>query len=385
MIYFLLKVYSRFLLSLYFDKIMSTGMDKLDHGKPVILVSNHPSAFTEPIILVNLISRSLYFMVRGDYFFWWNKWFFKIIHLVPIYRKSLSEDSYSKNQDTFFKTSEYLSENKVICILAEGSTSEAKKVRPLEKGFARMAFAAYEAGVKDITIHAVANNFGWISRLGSRGSHLCSDPIEVAPFVEEHKDNPQKGIRELHLHVSEVLSAQIVDIAHRDDFPVREAYLDYTFETNRPKAMRTFYPTSDFPEKEISASRRSEIPPFSFPQETSWLNLGRILTAVFYLLYWPLLFFCDFIARSIPLKKEFLSGLRLFSFMLFFGLYGLLLSLLFLGGQEHWYVYVISIIGQHFIMQFVMYYWYSDPSSPLHPYHSVMTSEEKSSEFKTAE
>src|SRR5690606_7108683 len=145
MLYSILRVIVGFSLKIYFRKIDISGIEHLKPGKAQIIASNHPSGFLEPLIMACFFPRDLYFLVRGDLFE--NKiikYFLEATHQIPIYR---FKDGFSKlrnNADSIQAATDVLVKNKCLLIFVEGGTKSIKKLRPLQKGFVRMASEAVQ-------------------------------------------------------------------------------------------------------------------------------------------------------------------------------------------------------------------------------------------------
>src|SRR5690606_16980199 len=66
------------------------------------------------------------------------------IHMLPVYRVRDGFSTIQQNQGTFDLTYEVLRKNGSVIIFAEGSHSLIRNLRPLSKGFTRMAFGLKE-------------------------------------------------------------------------------------------------------------------------------------------------------------------------------------------------------------------------------------------------
>ena len=89
------------------------------------------------------LPRDLYFLTRGDFFrkrFY--SWFLGETHQVPIFRSEDGFDKLRSNQDTFAYCYKALEEGKVIIIFPETKTETEKRLRPIQKGAARIALSA---------------------------------------------------------------------------------------------------------------------------------------------------------------------------------------------------------------------------------------------------
>jgi 1-acyl-sn-glycerol-3-phosphate acyltransferase len=153
MVYRFLYYFANLIIRLYYRKFYVHGLDQIPKDKPLLIVSNHPNGFLEPIVMACLFPIDLHFLVRGDLFE--NKalrWLLVFTNQVPIYRFKDGIAALRNNQKTIEKTIEVLKKNKAVIIFAEGSTDGAWYVRDLKKGMARMAFQCLD-GSPSLDLH----------------------------------------------------------------------------------------------------------------------------------------------------------------------------------------------------------------------------------------
>ncbi|MCB0688923.1 MAG: 1-acyl-sn-glycerol-3-phosphate acyltransferase, partial [Saprospiraceae bacterium] len=153
MLYKILRQIVASLFKIYFRKIYLIDSSKVPLKGPVLISSNHPMAFAEACLLACFIDRPLYFLVRGDVFKkGWN-WFFNGTNQIPIYRFRDGFSNMRRNRDSFSRAHDALADDKAILIFSEGNTRLQKKLSPLQKGLARLAFGAYaEKNVQHIQV-----------------------------------------------------------------------------------------------------------------------------------------------------------------------------------------------------------------------------------------
>lgn len=170
----LINLFLRFLVKValhgYFHKIKIIGRENLPKGKPIILVSNHQNALIDPILLATHIRLKPYFLTRASVF--QNSLaarFLEFIRMLPVYRVRDGYATLQQNQSTFEKTFEVLRNNGTVMIFAEGNHSDIRNVRPLMKGFVRMAFGLKEKYPDcEPVIVPVGINYSAPKRSGSR-------------------------------------------------------------------------------------------------------------------------------------------------------------------------------------------------------------------------
>lgn len=164
MFYYLVRPLARLGTYLFFQKIYFANENRIPRDKPVILAINHPTGFMEPIIMAVLMKKSLHFLVRGDFF---SKKVYgallRALHMIPIFRMrdNTGFSGVKSNFSTFEACYAGLKSGKIIMIFPEGRTVLEKRLRPLQRGLARIAFGTLERypELEDLYIVPVGVNF----------------------------------------------------------------------------------------------------------------------------------------------------------------------------------------------------------------------------------
>lgn len=128
-------------LHLYFKKIRVFGKESLPKGKAVLIVANHQNALIDPLLIATHTALKPHFLTRASAFK--NPIAAKLldfIRMIPIYRVRDGIDNMNKNKETFEKSVSILAGNGSILIFGEGNHDMHRSLRPLKKGFARIAF-----------------------------------------------------------------------------------------------------------------------------------------------------------------------------------------------------------------------------------------------------
>jgi len=163
MLYFLIRPFVRLALPFYFRNICLSGIENIPRGKPFILAVNHPTAFLESAILGAYLHQPLHFLVRGDHF---NKPVFRFLLrqglMIPVFRQVESGFSSLKdNYGIFSFCQKAIAKGKVVALFPEGRTEHERRLRPLQRGIARIAFGTLREypKVEDLIILPVGVNF----------------------------------------------------------------------------------------------------------------------------------------------------------------------------------------------------------------------------------
>lgn len=229
MLYYIIRPIVRFALKIFFRKISLSNLDNIPAGKPVILAANHPTAFLEPCILACFQRRGLFYLVRGDIFA--NPFYARILgslHMLPVYRKKDRGYTFIKqNYSTFSTCHQTLANNRTVMILAEGSTEHEKRLRPLMKGTARIAFGALEEfpEMEDVYIVPVGVNYSYADQFRSEVYIDFGEPISTRSFGKIHSENANQGINDLTEAIRKELKPRVIHIdSEKDDELVEQLF-----------------------------------------------------------------------------------------------------------------------------------------------------------------
>ncbi len=246
MLYYLVRPLAAIALRVFLRHICLTGLEHVPRDKPVVLAVNHPTAFAEACLLACFLDRPLYFLVRGDIFV--RPLYIKLLralHMLPMYR--LKDRGYAfvkANFDTFDACFEALHARQTIMILAEGHTRAEKRLQPLKKGTARLAFGAIDKHpeLEDVYIVPVGVNFDYVDRAGADVMVSFGAPMSTRAFYEQYRRNSIEGIEAFTSELARRMRQQIVIVQDRADDALAEHLLVMAraeMPANAPQRLQT--------------------------------------------------------------------------------------------------------------------------------------------------
>ena len=199
MLYYFVKYPMSFAFLIYFRKVFRANLHTVPKGKPVIFAVNHPTAFIDPVMVATYMGPTVHFILRGDVFTSRIiKWILASLRTVPIFRFRDGFESLRRNQETFDFCYRLLRDNKPVLILAEGHVLHAKRLKPVQKGVARMAFGAYDAyGQEDTLIVPVGVNYTDSDRFRSYAMIEYGEAIALKDYLELYREDERKAIKQL--------------------------------------------------------------------------------------------------------------------------------------------------------------------------------------------
>ncbi len=276
-IYYLIRPIARFSIWMYYRKIHWSHAERVPRGKPVILAVNHPTGFSEPVILAVTMWRPLYFLVRGDFFK--NPVFgflMRSLNMVPIYRRSDTDfRGVAQNLSTFEACYQTLRANRIICIFPEGSTRHEKKLRPLQKGLGRIAHGYMERfpDTNELYVVPVGVNYTYAEQPRTKVMIDFGEPINVAEIYRAHPENRMRMVSE----VTRTLQSHMAERIVRVDNQGREELAEYLFRLVRSDQPDPFFPviTRRYQPLARELSVAEWIRTVSEEEITRWLMVAR--------------------------------------------------------------------------------------------------------------
>ncbi|MFT4664177.1 MAG: glycerol-3-phosphate O-acyltransferase/dihydroxyacetone phosphate acyltransferase [Polaribacter sp.] len=236
MLYKLVRPLAQIAIRTTFRKIYFTNEERIPWEKPVILAINHPTIFIEPCLLATHLSEPLHFLARGNLFKKsWHAKLLRSVHILPIFR--MKDGGYSKiksNLSTLEKCFEAINAGKTILIMAEGGCIQEKRLRPLRKGTARLAFGALEKYRDlDIQIVPVGVNYTYPNDFRSEIMLDFGAPIAVQEYIAQYDLHPQEAIKSITAELDKRLRKHVVVINKEADENFTEQLLQlYRNEQN---------------------------------------------------------------------------------------------------------------------------------------------------------
>src|SRR5688572_4933943 len=135
MLYFLLKLIFKTAIAVFFRHIRVQNRQFIPDNGPLLIASNHPNTFMDPIIIASLFKQQVYFIAKSTVFNSpFKKWLLGKMNLIPIYRQQDGLPEGQSNDATFRKCYEFLNQNGTLLIFPEGTSINERKLRPLKTG-----------------------------------------------------------------------------------------------------------------------------------------------------------------------------------------------------------------------------------------------------------
>lgn len=229
LLYYLCILTFRWSLRLYFRKLYITGRENVPKKGPIVFAINHPTAFVDPMFLPcffwNLTSRII---LTGTMY--GNKvlaWVLDSLKMIPIFRFRDGFENMRKNQEIMDDIHKQLNEGGNIVIMAEGNRVHEKRMRPIQKGTARMVFGSY-GKYRQEEISVVPIGINYTDALSPRSEIMLDfgKPLLMSDYKEVYEQNDRKAIKQLTQDLGKEMKKRIIHIDNKENDEWIEGVMD---------------------------------------------------------------------------------------------------------------------------------------------------------------
>lgn len=199
---------------IFFRKIDVLGAEKLQHGKPAILIANHPASFLDAMVLAVFLGRPIHFYVRGDIFS--HPLVYRILtklHMIPIFSREHGTGNLGKNKATFDRGRKLLSAGNLLLIFPEGFSRQSKQLEPFKKGAARVALqTAFDDGKADhLCVQTIALNYSHHG-IGANLFIRVGDTLELAQYETAYREFPAQAVNRLTADMQALFEKNVIHL-----------------------------------------------------------------------------------------------------------------------------------------------------------------------------
>lgn len=230
-------------LRFFYSKYTSSGLEKVPKDKPLLFVPNHQNSFMDALLVANTSSAYLYFLTRAEAF----KpaplgWFLRSLNMLPVYRVRDGFSSVQKNNAIFDECFDHLADKCAVLVFAEANHNLKRRIRPLSKGFTRIAFGAEEKYNWDLDLQVVPVGLNYSCHRESRNHvHVhYGDPIPVKEYREQFLEDANEASQVLKDRVSEEMKKLTMHVESLGNYPLHQIVLD-DLEDERDRILRSGY------------------------------------------------------------------------------------------------------------------------------------------------
>lgn len=194
----------------------------LNEKGPLLIAANHPNSFLDAILLSALFKYPVHSLARGDAFA--TKFFTRILtsmNMLPVYRVSEGVQNLDSNYTTFDKCQQLFIEKKIVLIFSEGRCINEWHLRPLKKGTARLAMAAWQLN-SPLKVLPLGFNYSSFRSIGKEVHLNFGEFIDLGDMYEDLSSG--KAIVEFNEMLKEQLKSLVYEIPMGDTQKLKDYF-----------------------------------------------------------------------------------------------------------------------------------------------------------------
>jgi 1-acyl-sn-glycerol-3-phosphate acyltransferase len=213
MLYAFLKLIYNIGLRVFFRRFEVRNRHLMPNEGPLLLVSNHPNTFMDPIVTASLLRQPVFFIAKSTVFgSSFQNWMLRQMHLIPIHRREDNPGQPVSNEEAFAASFKALQQQKTLLIFPEGNSFNQRRLRKIKTGTARIALGAeadanYGLGIK---ILPVGLNYSAPTRFRSDVFVDVGEPITVADYATAYRQDGQAAVLALTEEIRQRLEQLII-------------------------------------------------------------------------------------------------------------------------------------------------------------------------------
>lgn len=233
MIYKFLELLLKVSVRIYFKNKVIKGREKIPKGKPVLFVANHPGAFLDPIVIGSYARRSLYYIARGESFQnRFSAWFFKKIHMIPVYRKEETPELTHKNKAVFGACYEHFENGRSLMIFPEGTSKIEYRLRKVKSGASRIVLGAESKNNFELGITIIPIGITYSNPMNFRTDVQVNfgDPIYVKDYQKAYQEDSFSAAKLLTKHIEKSIKEEMLLIENKENDEVFDQLQKLYFE-----------------------------------------------------------------------------------------------------------------------------------------------------------
>lgn len=221
MLYRLLKFVLGIGIRLYYGEIRIKNKKFLkSHGKPMIIIANHPNTLMDAWVIGMVCNQPIYYMAKATLFDSSFKLrLLRSLNMIPINRKGEGTTKGVDNQDSLSECYKILAEGKTLVIFPEGTSYKERVLRKLKTGTARIALETERLNnwKLDLQIVAVGLNYSQQEKFRSNILIDIDRPRNVLDYKEEYERNARNAAQRLTSSLRKRLESVLVTVESQDE------------------------------------------------------------------------------------------------------------------------------------------------------------------------
>jgi glycerol-3-phosphate O-acyltransferase / dihydroxyacetone phosphate acyltransferase len=206
--------------ALHFRRVRTLHRQRFPRSGPALVVANHPSTWTDVLLLDVVLRRGLHFLANEDQFQPWpRRALLHVYGALPVASLEQRPDAIERNEATFQRCVALFDRGDCVAMFPEGVSRVDRGLLPLKLGAARLAclYTASKGRQRPLVIVPVGIHYSDRTRFRSEVTVSVGEPTTATECEGTQFTDPEEAARRITHRLEESLSELVLDIRNRSD------------------------------------------------------------------------------------------------------------------------------------------------------------------------
>ena len=183
----------------------------------------------DALLVVSTNWKYTFFLTRAQAFNTaFMRWFLENLNMLPVYRVRDGMSSVTKNNAIFERCIRMLKKNYAVLVFAEANHNLNRRIRPLSKGFTRIAFDAEQKNNWDLNLQIIPVGVNYTRHRESRNdvTVVYGDPIPMKQYQELFEQDKRKAANVLKNDLAKVMKQCTMHVQNAQHYFLHQVLLD---------------------------------------------------------------------------------------------------------------------------------------------------------------
>ncbi|MEO1448765.1 MAG: 1-acyl-sn-glycerol-3-phosphate acyltransferase [Bacteroidota bacterium] len=222
-LYSFLKGYLILTLNVFYRRRKVVGyQENVPVSGPLLFTPNHQNALIDALNTASGMPRYRQpsFMTRADIFTEKTVPILNHFKMLPIYRQRDGVDVIKKNEEIFKIVVERMARGECTLIFPEGNHNREFRLRPIKKGFGRIAYQVAEELNFEETVHIVPVGLNYKKHRNFKSDLLIiyGKPLSLADYYSAFEENANRALVDLKKDLRKAMQACVIHIGTREHY-----------------------------------------------------------------------------------------------------------------------------------------------------------------------
>lgn len=212
----------------FYKRVRVVGKENFPKGKPILIAPNHQNALIDALLIEAHVPGTMTALTRSGVFSTkFSNWFLRSLNMLPVYRVRDGLSSVTKNNAIFELCIERLAKKEMVLIFPEANHDLRRRIRPLSKGFTRIAFDAEVKNNWELDLQVLPVGINYTEHRRSRNDIqiVYGKPISVNQYKELYENDERKAANQLKSDVSDEMKNTVMHVPNLDQYPAMQVLL----------------------------------------------------------------------------------------------------------------------------------------------------------------